>query len=147
MIRKYLYGIVAFVLAFAILSVSVLRSATVAPAYGYSSPVPAPSPTPSPKPEIVYALPYPGGILPDNWLWYLKAGRDRAQYVITTDKLKKADLALLFADKRLGASLTLLKNKKPDMGVSVLTKGEKYLEMAAHNEELQEAEEQIPMNF
>jgi hypothetical protein len=134
MLRKYLYGVVAFVLAFVILSVSVLRSAIVAPAYGFSAtPLPL-ALIPTPMPDIVYALPYSGKILPDNWLWYFKAARDRIQYVITTDALKKADLALLYSDKRLGASLTLLENKKPDLGVSTLTKGEKYLEMASNNE-------------
>lgn len=134
--RKYLYGVTAFVLAFAVLLVSVLRSAIVAPAYGFSA-TPAPVvPGPTPKPEIVYTLPYPGKVLPDSWLWYFKAVRDKIQYTITTDALKKADLALLFSDKRLGASLTLLENKKPDLGVSVLTKGEKYLEIAAKDEEI-----------
>lgn len=129
-IGKYLYGVTAFVLAFAILSVSVLRSVIVTTAYGYSAtPVPV-SLIPTPLPEVIYPLPYPGKILPDNWLWYLKAIRDQIQYSVTTDPLKKADLALLYADKRLGASLTLLQNKKPDLAVSVLSKGEKYLEIA-----------------
>jgi hypothetical protein len=134
--RKYLYGISAFVLAFAILSVSVLRSTTVSLVYGFS-PTPLPlTLTPTPMPEIVYGLPYPGKILPDNWLWYFKAIRDRVQYTITTDKLKKAELSLLYSDKRLGASLTLMENKKPDLAVSVLTKGEKYLDIARSDEEL-----------
>jgi hypothetical protein len=133
--RKYLYGISAFVLAFVILSVSVLRSAAVAPAYGFSAtPIPVPLSTATPMAEIVYPLPYPGKILPDNWLWYFKAARDKIQYTVTTDALKKADLALLYSDKRLGASLTLFENKKPDLAVSVLTKGEKYLEIAAKDE-------------
>ena len=85
--------------------------------------------------DKVTILPYPGQILPDNWLWYVKAARDRVQYLITTDPLKKADLALLFSDKRLSASLILFQNKKPDLAVSTLTKGEKYLELAATDEE------------
>jgi hypothetical protein len=135
MISKYLYGLSSFVLAFAILSISVLRSSAVAPAYG-ASPVPSSLPTPSPRPQIEYPLPYHGEVLPDNWLWYFKAGRDRVQYVATSNKLKKAELALLYSDKRLGLGLTLLKNKKPDLAVSTLTKGEKYLEIAVRNEKL-----------
>lgn len=133
---KSLYGVIAFVLAFAVLSVSVLRIASVAPAYGFSAtPLPF-APIPTPMPEILYGLPFPGKILPDNWLWYFKAIRDRFQYKITTDKLKKAELSLLYSDKRLGASLTLMENKKPDLGVSVLTKGEKYLDIARSDEEI-----------
>jgi len=133
--RKYLYGLSAFVLAFAILSVSFLRSASVSPAYGYSTPAPIAKTTETPIPTIDYVLPYPGGILPDNWLWYFKAMRDRVQYVVTIDPLKKADLDLLYSDKRLGASLTLFENKKPDIAVTTLTKGEKYLEEAVKDEE------------
>lgn len=134
--RKYLYGISAFVLAFVILSVSVLRCSSVSPAYGYSTPSPTTVTVPTPTPAVNYILPYPGGILPDNWLWYFKAIRDRFQYTITTDPLKKADLALLFSDKRLGASLTLFENKKPDIAATTLSKGEKYLEEAVADEAL-----------
>jgi len=136
--RKYLYGFTAFVLAFAILSVSVLRSCSVTSAYGYTAPTPIAKTvsalTPTPTPTIDYVLPYPGGILPDSFLWYLKAARDKFQYIITTESMKKADLALLYSDKRLGASLTLFQNKKPDVAASTLTKGEKYLEEAANEE-------------
>jgi len=136
MIRKYLYGTMAFVLAFVILSVSFLRSASVSPAYGYSTPAPTAKTTGTPMPTIDYVLPYPGGILPDNWLWYFKAARDKVQYVVTSDPLKKADLNLLYSDKRLGASLTLFENKKPDLAASTLIKGEKYLEEAVKDEAL-----------
>jgi hypothetical protein len=136
MMRKYLYGLVAFVLAFVILSVSVLRSCSVTSAYGYTAPTPTATVNPTPTPTIVidYVLPYPGGILPDNLLWYFKAARDKFQYLIATDPLKKADLALLYSDKRLGASETLFEEKKPDIAATTLTKGEKYLEEAASDE-------------
>lgn len=125
----------AFVLAFVILSVSVLRSSSVSPAYGYSTPPPLPKQTEAPLAEINYFLPYPGGIHPDNFLWYFKALRDRVQYSITSDPLKKADFALLYADKRLSSSLILFEKKKPDIAATTLTKGEKYLEVAAKDEE------------
>ncbi len=130
-----MYGVGAFVLAFAVLSVSVLRCSNVSPAYGFSSPIPSSIPSPTPVPTVFYPLPYPGRILQDNWLWYFKAMRDKIQYMVTVDSLKKADFALLYSDKRLGSSLTLFQNKKPDLAVSVLAKGEKYLEIAAGDEE------------
>ncbi len=136
MLRKYLYGLVAFVLAFAVLSVSVLRAASVFPAPGSRSPSPPTAAVPTPTPVVDYFLPYPGRILPDNWLWYFKVMRDKFQYIITADPLKKADLALLFSDKRLAGSVTLFENKKPDIAASTLIKGEKYLEEAASVEAL-----------
>jgi hypothetical protein len=133
MLGKYLYGLVAFVLAFVILSVSFLKSCSITSAYGYTTPS---STVSNSTATVDYVLPYPGSILPDSWLWYFKAARDRFQYTIATDPLKKADLALLYSDKRLGASLTLFENKKPDIAASTLTKGEKYLEEAAVDEAL-----------
>lgn len=131
MLRKYLYGVGAFVLAFVILSVSFLKLCSITSAYGYTTPSPT---VPNSTSTVNYVLPYPGGILPDSWLWYFKAVRDRFQYTVAFNPLKKADLALLYSDKRLGASLTLFENKKPDIAASTLTKGEKYLETAAEDE-------------
>ncbi len=133
MLSKYLYGLGAFVLAFVILSVSFLKSCSITSAYGYTTPSPTVLAATS---TIDYVLPYPGKIMPDNGLWYFKAARDRFQYTITTNPLKKAELALLYSDKRLGISLTLFKDKKPDIAASTLTKGEKYLEEAAREEAL-----------
>ncbi|NMC76620.1 MAG: hypothetical protein GYA60_04925 [Candidatus Methanofastidiosa archaeon] len=129
---KYLYGVAAFVLAFAILSVSILRSCFIPKAYGFDAPKPKVSPEPTPT--INYIMPYPGQVLPDNALWYIKALRDKIQYFVTVDKLKRADLALLYADKRLSSSLILFQNKKPDIALTTLTKGEKYLEEALMDE-------------
>ena len=99
-----------------------------------AAPTPPAEVAPSPTPAIDYTLPYPGGIHPDNWFWYFKVIRDRLQYMITRDPLKKADLALLFSDKRLSSSQILFENGKPDLAVSTLTKGEKYLEQAVADE-------------
>jgi hypothetical protein len=134
--RKYLYGLFAFVLAFAILLVSVLRSSSVSPAYEYSSYTIPLAANLVPIPVVNYNLPYPGTVLPDSPLWYLKAARDKLQYFVTADSLKKAELALLYSDKRLGASGMLLENKKPETAMTVLLKGEKYLEIAAKEEAL-----------
>ena len=40
--------------------------------------------------------------------------RDRALYTITFNPTKKAELNLLYADKRLNSSIELFKNNKPD---------------------------------
>ena len=126
--RKYLLGLTGFVLAFGILGISFLKSASIRYAYAAS-----PSPTPSTKTQSVsveYFLPYPGKIMPDSPTWTLKAMRDNVWYKITINPLKRAEIALLLSDKRLQMSKSLFENKKPDIGFSTLTKGEKYLEIA-----------------
>jgi len=85
--------------------------------------------------EIYYYFAYPGKILPDNPLWFLKVVRDKIWLGITTDLSKKAELNLLFADKRLVSSRMLFEKNKPELALSTLTKAEKYLEKAANNEE------------
>ena len=135
MLRKYLLSFGIFVLAFLVLIVSVLHTSSVS--YAFSA-------TPSPsgllekvgKTSIEYQLPYPGNILPDSFFWLVKAFRDRIWYLVTFNPLKRAELALLFSDKRLEASKTLFDNKKPDVAFSTLSKGEKYLEIALEDEEI-----------
>ncbi|MDO8551375.1 MAG: DUF5667 domain-containing protein [bacterium] len=100
------------------------------------TPSPAVTPTPS---EVDYFLPYPG-ILPDNILYSVKMARDKVMLMFTFDPLKKADLMLLFADKRLGAGRALVEGGKTNLGIETLTKGEKYLEQAS-NQGLQAGKE------
>lgn len=85
--------------------------------------------------QVDYQLASPGPVLPDSPLWPLKAIRDRIWYAIVSDPGKKADLYLLFADKRLGASAILFGQGKDDIAYSTLTKAEKYLELALSKEE------------
>jgi len=80
--------------------------------------------------EIDYALPYPGRIGPDNPLWSIKALRDKVWLVLTTNPTRKAELNLLFADKRIVMSKTLFEKDKSEIAFSTLTKAEKYLEEA-----------------
>jgi len=79
--------------------------------------------------QVDYFLPYPG-ILPDSPLYKIKMVRDRIWLWLTRQSSKKLDLLLLFADKRIGAGEILIKGNKVALGVSTLTKGEKYLERA-----------------
>ena len=132
--RKYLLSIAVFVLAFGIFSVSALRSASIDRAFAAT--VPTTKPVVQPTPFVDYTIVFPGKVLPDSPLWTLKAIRDWAWYFVTIDPLKKAELALLFSDKRLIASKLLLEAKKPDLAVSTFTKGEKYLEIAVREEEI-----------
>jgi hypothetical protein len=128
--RKYLLGIAVFLLAFGVLSISVLESASVK--YAFTSPTPEPSGGlgSKPSPKIEYQLPYPGTILPDSPFWSVKALRDKIWYALTTNVSKKSDLSLLFADKRLVMAKSLFEKDKPDLAFSTLTKAEKYLETA-----------------
>lgn len=131
--RKFVLGLAVFFLAFGILSISVLRTAT--PRYAFSTPSPKPLDNPS-KINIEYQLPYPGSIMPDSPFWVFKAGRDKLWYSLAFNPSKKAELALLFSDKRVVMSKTLFERQKPDLAFSTLTKAEKYLETAATQEAL-----------
>lgn len=79
--------------------------------------------------NVDYYLPYPG-ILPDHPLYWLKMVRDRIGLIITTNPQVKAEKLLLYADKRLGAAWALIDGNKLNLGVSTLSKAEKYLEQA-----------------
>jgi len=76
---------------------------------------------------VDYYLSYPG-ILPDHPLYWVKMIRDRVQLWLTTKPLAKAEKLLLYADKRLGAGWALIEGNKVELGLTTLTKGEKYLE-------------------
>lgn len=135
--RKYLFGIVVFLLAFGILTFSVLKSASVE--YAFTQPTPATNeaPQPTPSPQIDYEMPFPGTILPDSPFWNIKALRDKIWYALAIGHAKKFEMALLFADKRIGMAKTLFEKEKPDLAFSTLSKAEKYLEEASVHEELE----------
>jgi len=126
--------LVTLFLALIILFASIFQSASVRYAFSQS-----PSPTPSPgileesQVEINYQLAFPGKVLPDSSLWPLKALRDKVWLSLTVNKTKKAELRLLFADKRVWAAKMLFEKKKYDLGYSTLSKAEKYLEEAGQN--------------
>jgi len=76
--------------------------------------------------KVLYDLPY-SGILPDHPLYFIKAFRDRVMELTTRDQMSKAQLLLLFADKRLNMALQLERNGKHKLALSTLSKSEKYL--------------------
>lgn len=145
MLRKLLYGVPVFGLAVAILLISILESASVKYAFGAASPTPAG--TPAPNQEIKYYFPYEGKILPDSPLWSVKALRDFVWYRLTTNPLKRAEIALLFSDKRIAASQTLFDSHKSGVGLTTLTKSEKYLEVAFQDEETARSEGMDTLGF
>lgn len=75
--------------------------------------------------SIDYVLPYPG-ILPDHPLYMLKIIRDQIVLILSRDPVRKVQIQLLLSDKRLVYSRELLDEGKPELAVSVLSKGEKY---------------------
>jgi len=145
MLRKYLYGLAAFVLAVGILSVSILRSSLVN--YAFAASKSSPAPTPQQIPEVDYVMTLPGKILPGSLLWPIKAARDRIWYIFTFGHLKKAELALFFSDKRLVSGQSLFEVNDSNLGLSTVTKGEKYLEMAVREEDLARKEGQDTSAF
>lgn len=120
--------IMTVLVALIILLVSVLKGAKVN--FAYSPMVLSEITEIESNPKIDYLLAYPGKINPDSPFWYVKVLRDKTWLTFTFKDSKKAELNLLFADKRLNSALILFQNNKPDLGLSTLTKSEKYLESA-----------------
>lgn len=130
---KKLFSFGGVSLALAILTISIFRSASVS--YVFTTPIPDATKVLSAQTsEIDYQLPFPGKVLPDSPIWTIKVIRDRIWLALTFDPQKKAELNLLFADKRLAASRILFESGKPDIAFSVLSKGEKYLELSFEEE-------------
>ena len=61
--------------------------------------------------KVEYTLPYPG-ILTDNPLFLLKRVRDGLLIFLTRDPIKKADLWILVADKKIEMARLLAESKK-----------------------------------
>lgn len=80
----------------------------------------------TPTPTLEYAFPYPG-ILPDHPLYFLKAARDRILLFFTYDHVKRTNLNLLLADKRLVMGQLLSEKGNTDLSTSTFSKAEKYL--------------------
>lgn len=119
-------------LAFFILFTSVLRASSVSYSFDSIADNDKVAGVATENNEIVidYLLPYEGKILPDNTLWYLKALRDKLWLAITSNTSRKAELLLLFSDKRLLSARDLFEKNKAEIAYTTLSKGEKYLEQA-----------------
>lgn len=140
MLRRLGTILLVFLTASGILAVSVFRSASVRYAFS-QSPSPSPGVTRAEDVEVDYELPYPGRILPDNPFWPVKALRDKLWLMVVANPTKKAELKLLFADKRVTAARILFERDKSELGLSTLTKAEKYLEEAFDQGKLAQTKE------
>ena len=101
--RKVLAITFGLALAFTILIISILRSAAVK--YEFSEITGDETRISEDEVYIPYNFAYSGDVLPDSPLWPLKAARDRIWFLITTNSERRAELNLLFADKRIAARL------------------------------------------
>ena len=136
--RRVLVVLTTIVLSFGILFISITQTAQVKYSFnGHSKTDQAK--VLGEKELIEYYFPYPGRILPDHPLWSVKAIRDKVWVLVTPKSERKAELNLLFANKRLVSSNILFDEDKPELALSVLTKAEKYLEEALNQEEVARA--------
>ncbi len=79
----------------------------------------------TPQEKVAYNLPYPG-LLPDSPLYLTKIVRDFINDFLTRDNFKKAELYLLYSDKRAAMSLVLAHKGKNQLAIDTFAKGEKY---------------------
>ena len=122
---------VLFIACFVLL-VSIFKSAT--PTYNFTQPASVVINKDLTE-EIEYPLPYPGSVLPDHILWPTKALRDWAWIFVNRDPVRRAELYLLFADKRILMAQRLIKNGNANLGVPTALKAEQYLESAYKEQE------------
>lgn len=80
--------------------------------------------TPQQSPEAGYELPY-AGLLPDHPLYMVKAARDSFWLFFTRDSIKKAELLLLFSDKKVVMAQALADKDKWDLAAEQLDASEK----------------------
>ena len=136
MIKKLLASAAALSFGFAILLISIFRTADVR--FEFTGPIQElhnkKQVLGQADESVEYVFPYPGEVLPDSPLWPAKAFRDQMWLKINTNEGKDADLLLLFADKRLLAGQILFENEKFEEGFETLAKAEKYLERAMNKE-------------
>jgi hypothetical protein len=133
MLKKVLIALSTFSFAFAILLVSILRTAAVK--YDFSKhTVPTKLTTLQTVDKVDYCLANPGTVLPDSPLWFIKAGRDQVWLTLTTNPSRQAELLLLFADKRLASSRSLIQRGNTQLGFSTLAKAENYLQRSYEKE-------------
>ena len=83
------------------------------------------SPTP-----VDYQLPYPG-LLPDHPLYPLKRIRDRILYLLASDPVKKIELGLLFADKKIGMGTDLLEKGETNLSLEIIGESQMDILQAA----------------
>jgi len=140
MIKRLIVIFTTIAFAFLILFISVLRSASVRHSFSniYADYTKEEIQRESEEIggiEIDYYFAHPGSVLPNHPLWPVKALRDKIWLFVTTDPIKKAELNLLFADKRLGSAKILFEKDNPELGYTTLTKSQKYFEKACRIEQ------------
>ena len=129
LIWKALFATALITFGVGILGISILKSAAVH--YSFSG-IPEESWKIDTGEKIDYDLPYSGRILPDSPFWFIKVARDKAWTLFTSKKSRKAELNLLFADKRLVASKLLFEKGEYELGAEILLKAELYLQEASN---------------
>lgn len=131
--KKILLVSGAFIFAAVILLISIFNSSSIT--YSLSK---SPEPTLNgiKAPDSESKIPYMGNVLPDSPLWGLKVLRDKIWFGVTTSHLRRAQLALLFSDKRILMTKVLFEEGKPDIALSTYLEGEKYLVVAVDEEKI-----------
>lgn len=124
MIPKVFIALFLFAFASVILITSIFRTASVH--YSFNLPLSLAPQSIDYIPTVEYQLPSAGRVNPSHPLWPLEVLRDKLWLALTSNPLKKAQINLLLADKRLSSALLLFPNN-PSQAVSTSAKAELYL--------------------
>ena len=133
MYKRVLGLVTPLAIAGLILVVSIFSSSQVEYVFGRSS---TPTPIFGEKVNVEYQLPFAGKVEPDSVFWPLKALRDKVWIFVSVDPIKKSEVLLLLANKRIIFAKNLMEEDNSELSVSTLTKSEKYLEQAVAQEKI-----------
>lgn len=126
MLRRSLVFLPPTILGLIVLFTSIVRAGSIK--YEFE-------PTPAPIYKISltdnYNLPSKPLITPSSPLWAGSVALERIDLALSFSEDDKAHQLIAMADKRLVSAVSLFEEGNPELGVSVVTKAEKYLEQAS----------------
>ncbi len=120
---------------FLVLVVSILRSASLRHSFNLGDYRGANIGFAKSVDEVGYFFVYPGKVLPGDLLWGIKAARDKFWLFLTPGATRKAELNLLFSDKRLMGFVALLEKGRFDDAFNAMIRSESYFKEASRLEE------------
>jgi len=134
-LKKFFLTGLFLLFGFLVLVVSVLRSASLRHSFNLGDYRTANIGFAKSVGDVGYFFVYPGKVLPGDLLWGIKVARDKFWLFLTPGITRKAELNLLFSDKRLMGFVVLVERGKFDTALEALARSESYFKEASKLEE------------
>lgn len=134
MFKKFFWISIFLLFGFLVLVISVLRSASLRHSFNFGDYRAANIGYKRSVEEVGYFFVYPGNVLPGHPLWFLKVARDKFWLYLTPGATRKAELDLLFSDKRLMGFIDLVQKGRFSLALEALARSESYFKDAVNFE-------------